>query len=516
MRQFEYNLLSNNWIPVVKLDGTPYLVSLRDVLVDAVQYRNLSASLPHANAALLRLLLAVLFRVFGPIDRERWAQIYRDGSFDAQSLDAYFARWQTRFDLFDPEYPFFQYRHPQVSEKPAQALLQMIGGGDTFTLFDHVMDEVSFVLTPAQASLLLLTTQSFALAGLCHPQLKLVYTDAACSRAAVFVVEGKNLFQTLMFNLVGYRSGVTPYPGRRGTADRPVWEADDPYQPERFTPLGYVDYLTWPNRRIRLIPEQQNGQTVIARITSAPGLVLAAEVHNAMYHYRIVKGAKEGQNTLKMLRFTEGRALWRDSYALLNMGDEVEPPLAINWMRELVSEGILSNQRLQMAAYGMSTEPGKAKVNFYRSERFELEDSLLCNQELVNVLGTALDQAESLRRELWSSTSRLAKAVLSFNIDQPEGHQPDPKDAQNLLEHWNTEGLYWSRLEAPFHVFMNRLPVDPAAALDDWQKELRQSALTAFRKTANSLGTGQKALKAVASTQGWIFMGIRRVLDPQK
>lgn len=509
-----FNLLSEPWIPVVMSSGVPRLVSIRDALLDAPAYRHVSASLPHANAAILRLLLAVLHRNFGPDSPAAWKTLYSRGQFDAAVLEPYFERWQARFDLFSAEHPFYQRRHPLVKENPAQALLQMIGGGDTFSLFDHVMDDTPFTLSPPDAALLLITAQAFGLAGLCHPQLKLVYTDAPCSRAIVFFVEGKTLFETLMFNLVGYNR-AEPIQWSGAQPDRPAWEADDPYLPERTRPLGYLDYLTWPNRKIMLIPAEENGQTRVKRMTSAPGLVLAADFRNPMHHYRI-EPERAGEQAFKVLRFSEGRALWRDSSALLDVHSQaVEPPRALGWIGELVGEGILPRRRLQLAAYGMCTEPGKAKVHFYRGESFEFDDELLQNRDLLRTLNEAISHAEDLRRKLWSVLSKLAEQVIAFTADHEDGRNPDPKDVQNLVRHWNAEGLYWNRLEVPFFRFLNRLPEDSEAALQEWHAALRSAAASAYRETAEGLGESQKALKAAAKTQGFLAHRIQKVLGPR-
>ncbi len=508
----EFNLIQEPWIPLVTLDGAPRQVSLREALVNAPAYRRVSANLPHSTAALLRLLLAVLHRNFGPPSTDAWEALWQRGAFDAAVLERYFERWEARFDLFTGDHPFFQNRHPLVKEKPAQVLLQMIGGGDTYTLFDHVMDDDDFTLTPADAAVLLVTAQSFSLAGLAHPQLKLVYTDAPCSRAIVFFVEGKNLFETLMFNLVRYNA-AEPITWSKKAQDLPAWEVGDPYLPERTTPLGYLDFLTWQNRRITLIPGERDGRTVVERITTAPGLVIDANVRNPMYHYRIDNGKKANEQTVKMLRFSEGRALWRDSYTLLNLkSDAVDPPRALSWMGELVNDGVLPPRRVQLSAYGMCTEPGKAKVNFYRGEGFEIDDQLLRDPTLVATLGTALERAENLRRELWSTMTRLAERMISFDSDQENGRKPDSKDVQNLVQHWNAEGLYWNRLEVSFYRFLDRLPRDPDGALLSWNEDLRFAVNAAYLQTVNGLGESQKAYKAAAGTRGWLSYGIKRIL----
>lgn len=506
-----FNLISEAWIPVVDLQGHAQNVSLTEVLKNATQYRNLSAKFPHTNAALMRLLLAVLHRVFGPKDSTVWQALWQKSQFDAGQLAAYLESPPIRagFDLFSPERPFFQHRHPLATPKPIQDLLQIIGGGDTFSLFDHCMDDTQYVLQPAEAALMLLTAQSFGLAGICHPKHKLYYTDAPCSRAIVFFVEGQNLFETLMFNLVAYNR-ATPIPWA-AAGDALVWEVQDPYVPARTHPNGYLDFLTWPNRKIMLIPQEVDGRTVVSQLTTAPGLVLDAEFHNPMYHYRLSE--EKGNLVAKFLRFSEDKALWRDSYSLLTPSKNVvEPPRVVDWARELVNEGILPQRRLRVAAYGMCTEPGKQKVNFYRGDSFEMDNRLLQDNNLVSTLETGLAHAEALRSELWKSLYQLAAYVISFDNDKEESFKPDPKDIKNLVEHWDAEGMYWSKLEYTFHSFLDQLPDNPQQALDTWHMHLRRSALDAFQQAVDGLGGSYKALKAGAKTRGILTSGIKKVL----
>ncbi len=209
---FSFNLIDQAWIPVVDLDGNLHIVSIRELLINAHQYRQIGAGLPHTNAALYRLLLAILHRIFGPEDTDAWAELWAKEQFEPGLLDTYLQRWYSRFDLFAADRPFFQRQNPNVKIKPANALLFLVAGGNAETLFDHNIDDRPVKLTPAQAALALVTAQSFNLAGLCYPQLKLEYTDAPCARAAVFFLQGKNLFKSLMLNLVEYtRASPSPW-----------------------------------------------------------------------------------------------------------------------------------------------------------------------------------------------------------------------------------------------------------------------------------------------------------------
>lgn len=505
---FSYNLIDEPWISVLDLNGIVQLRSIREALTQSQQHRQLAASLPQTNAALFRVLLAILFRVFGPIDTTLWKKIWQQQSFDEAKLSAYLQNWHQRFDLFDSEHPFFQRQNPDVEIEPANILLFNTGGGNPETLFDHSIDNVPMHLTPAQAALALVTVQSFSLAGLRHPQLKLVYTDAPCSRAAVILIQGKNLFESLMLNLVEYNR-MTPMPWRG--QDLPAWEMDDPFEDRRL-PNGYVDYLTWQNRRVMLFPEQTGNQVMITRVSTAPGLVLSAERRNPMHHYRIDEDASAKQSPYKVLRFTEGRALWRDSAALFpSLKEKSERPVSIIWAEKLIAYRILPKRKLTLSAYGMSTDPGKSKVFFYRGDQFDFSDELLDHPELVNFLNQALERAEQVRRLLWAALNSMAGLLLAPNSDQNNTHKAD--QTKQLLAHWNAEGRYWQALELPFYQFLDDLPEQPELAYERWIQTLRTTARKAFDETAEAAGTNATTLKAAAIAKITLLSGLRKELD---
>ena len=97
MKEIEFNLLDEPWIRVRLQDNTVQEVSLTEALVSAQDYVDLAGEMPTQNAAVLRLLLAVLFTVFSRVDAkgkpqplvqsddalERWSQLWQLGHFPA-------------------------------------------------------------------------------------------------------------------------------------------------------------------------------------------------------------------------------------------------------------------------------------------------------------------------------------------------------------------------------------------------------------------------------------------------
>jgi len=493
-----YDLLTSPWVPCIEGDGKPVELGLREALARAHELRALHGESPLVTAAIVRLLLAILHRVYGPADPDEWADLWEVGRWDARQLGGYLDRWQHRFDLFHPERPFYQAADARVKVKSVASLIHEVASGNNATLFDHHTDQRGAVLTPAEAARMLVTAQAFGLAGLSG--LKQTYTDAPCASGIVFVVQGRNLFETMALNMLMYPDGlVMPW----DPCDRPSWEMDDPFVPDRSYPFGYLDYLTWHNRRVLYVPEQEEGRTVVRQMTMAPALRLDASVLNPMWHYRI--DDKRGPIPLP---FVEGRALWRNSAALFRVrGVKQRPPRTFAWLAELVSEGYLEREQTRRyRALGMSKK--QAKVNFYRTERWPLPLRYLQEPDLVESLQEALTMAEDTSRQLWGTARTLATLLLSPEEDR----RPLPQDLGALTGSWGTERHYWSRLELPFHQALEDLPGAKAETLADWQTTLRRTAWRAFDRVAEGLGHAPYTLKALVRAREQLAAGLAKAL----
>lgn len=120
MQEIEFNLLTEPWVRVRLPDNAVQEVSLTDALVHAQEYMDLAGEMPTQDAAMLRLLLAVLFTVFSRVNEvgepledeeaalERWGALWELKHFPEQPIRDYLEQWKDRFWLFHPERPFWQ------------------------------------------------------------------------------------------------------------------------------------------------------------------------------------------------------------------------------------------------------------------------------------------------------------------------------------------------------------------------------------------------------------------------
>src|ERR1039458_7545526 len=105
---YSFNLLERPWIPCLTRQEIVIPLSLRETLARAHELLNITHESPLVGVSVMRLLLAVLHRVYGPRNAASWAILWRSPSFDMAALDGYFDQWRGRFDLFDAERPFYQ------------------------------------------------------------------------------------------------------------------------------------------------------------------------------------------------------------------------------------------------------------------------------------------------------------------------------------------------------------------------------------------------------------------------
>ncbi|MBC7236478.1 MAG: type I-E CRISPR-associated protein Cse1/CasA, partial [Chloroflexi bacterium] len=323
-----------------------------------------------------------------------------------------------------------------------------------------------------------------------------------------------NLFEDLALNLVRYPTRDDWCPHTEGV-DRPCWEMDNPFFPERSLPLGYLDYLTWQSRRILLLPKDTDAGPMIYAAKIAPGLRMSDEMRNpAMQHKGL---AKKGWKS--WMAFEEDRALWRDSAPLFRLPQEsLEtqdscPPIIMEWLAMLVDHvpELERHQIRRLAGLGMAGDLNQYRVHFYRREELPLPLSLLRNRDLVTHLETALAEAEGAGKQLWGAASTLATELL-FHKHEEQLSKPERDERDALLRSWAAERRYWAALEVPFTELLEALPGDAQAARRAWASTVQTAAWGALEAVIAGLGEGPSALKAAVLARGQLGGGLRKVL----
>jgi CRISPR system Cascade subunit CasA len=390
----EFDLYAQPWIPVVR-DGREVLASLRTCVTESHLIDALSTTDGPTFAGSLRLLMALVMDAYGqPTDDSDWAGRREHGHFDADVLDAYIATvGPSRFDLFDPEFPFMQSASTPHEGKSIAELLPHVATGNRTPIWTPDTDANPRALTFPEAAQTLAAAQVVAVptpgrAAGDDPNESWAGVSFA-GRAGIIgfcCPVGENLFETLMLNLPsGPHQVLDP-------VDLPVWRRDNiaHSRRKRFAD-GMVDILTWTPRRVRLIADGDTVSRVCFRGGDAlPKLDLDHEPHTALRLSDGKAGAPPAGQWYprKHLPHTIG---WRGIPQLLALGErrvDSQPPIVLTALGDRL-EDLPPNYRVtivsMLVTYGnmsaviddISTDMYPLPVRAFGEAEIDVRDTLV-------------------------------------------------------------------------------------------------------------------------------------------
>lgn len=370
-----FDLTSRPWIPVLRRDGTPDELSLREVFALAGSLRRIVGDVPTQEFALLRLLLAVAHDALdGPRDTEDWAELWADDDCFVP-IPAYFDTHLGRFDLLHPRTPFFQVADLRTARDEVFSLNRIVAdvpnGEPFFTSRMPAVDRLGF----AEAARWVVHAHAYDTSGIKTGTVD----DARAKNGKVYplgvgwagtlggvFVEGDTLRETLLLNLVAAdTTGV-----RIDGDDRPAWRREPcgPTAAANRHPSGVRDLYTWQTRRLRLHFDEDGVHGVVLGYGDP---LTAHNLHTrepmAAWRRSKAQEKKRGEALVYLPREHDpSRAVWRGLASLIaerevaGQGAEaasVLRPGILEWVARLVTEGelprgFLIRTRVVGAVYG--------------------------------------------------------------------------------------------------------------------------------------------------------------------
>lgn len=477
MADVSFNLIDEAWIPCIMITGERMSLGLKDVLCRSHHIEGFDLQNPLEEAALYRLLLALVHRVVdGPKNTGEWKDLYAADAFDQTKVAAYLGKWHHRFDLFSTEAPFFQTAGLQVRDKdklPRPLLITELqpakSNGNNKMLFDHSRDDQITPLSAADAAIAILVAQGYLFSGTNrkttnHFGYQGNFSNGSMVSGLICLLQGDNLYKTLMLNLlVTTESKPLPATGQ----DAPVWERDEREGTDSRPPRGYLDYLTCKNRHILLIPEVDGEEEIkVSKIHMAQGESFQI-VRDPFGIYK-----KNKNDELIPIQLDTARALWRDSAALFTFSpDADERPKAFRQAGNALARRFVSMpDRHRCIVYGLANK--KANPLAWRKEIFHIPTELLSEKEVVERLRFGIRLVEESGEIVAYAARNYVQNCL------PENSRGS--DLQAAVHASGVMALFWSRAEFPYREFMREVDRGDEA-LTLLKQKIKRCARTAFR-----------------------------------
>ncbi len=164
-----FNLIDEPWLVVKDLKGAVRHISIKEAFRDAQNIHGLAGELPSQNFAVLRILLAILYRVFDKEEHENavadWRDLWEQTSLPISPIEKYLEKWHHRFFLFDREYPWFQVGNLESvkgDKKPVNLLIPDCPSDDNLFTMRRNYKSIS----PAEAARWLIHCQAYDISGI--------------------------------------------------------------------------------------------------------------------------------------------------------------------------------------------------------------------------------------------------------------------------------------------------------------------------------------------------------------
>lgn len=499
MKQIEYNLLEERWVRVRGQDYTVQEVSLPDALLHAHEYRDLAGELPTQDAAMLRLLLAVLHTVFSRVDENgtpapfeetddaltRWEELYRLGHFPEAPIRAYLEQWRDRFWLFHPERPFWQV--PTLSNGIAFDGKKLNGeraeSGNKTPLFQNISKTECAVLTYAQAARWLIYQNGYDERG-GRPKAgnKPRHGVGWLGQIGFVAVKGKNLYETLLRNMA--------FPTEQDALQEkqiPCWErecAKTEQSVEIVMPKNQAELLTLQSRRI-----------LLKRSETVPG-VIGYEVlggdywdgENAFGEQMTLwrRTSKENEKvTYEPQQHEMGKQLWRELPSMLE--PEGRKPGVLIWNQKLQSLRILSEkEQIVISMVGIRYDDQGASVKDVYTDQLEMQLATLndLGRKWTVRINREVQRCEETAKNIGTLCMEL-KLAGGLDYNRVKGF----KDKQKVTE--EARAQFYFAVDQPFRLWLQS--IDPETdkldeKVDEWQEKARKLAAELGRQMVERAG----------------------------
>ena len=532
MKNPEYNLLNEPWIPVRLVDGTITDVGLLELLRRTTDIADLACELPTQSIAIQRLILAIAYRVATPRDARDWARQWDDGAPTEQMIE-YLERWRDRFYLFGGRFPFMQVADLRTAKDAVSGLEKLIAdvpNGEQFFTTRH--GRALACIPASEAARWLVHAQAYDPSGIRSgavgdSQVKggkgYPIGPAWCGHLGLVWLKGQDLDETLVLNLIP--ASTAALRGVDSSTEWGVcsWEASEPESSVRGdyslldpagTPkeLSIPRLLTWHSRRIRLVGDSSG----VTGVVLAQGDKLAPQEMRlyepqSLWRYSTPQSKKFKTDVYMPRKFEAGRALWRNLPGTLPTVITVQgvdkqpkreflPSATLSFHYQLDNASIQTSypKVMRIQAVGVTYGPQESTFEDIYSDELTLSVAVMRveREDLSAEIDRQVRLTEEVARDVGTLAANLARAAGESGDGAGDGARDRAKE------------LFFSAVDNDFRSWLTQ--VDGHESGRDigrrWECTLRQHATDI--QTELVRGASSSAIIGRDTGRGYMNVGI--------
>lgn len=526
-----YNLLEEKWISViVDKKGTSKEVSLIEVFEKSHKYLGLAGDSKTQDFAVLRVLLSVLHTVFSRFDSngdpypqvklddsflqiniieeeedqseyseelfETWENLWKKGGFP-KIISDYLIKWKDHFYLFDEKYPFYQVLMEDISGKNISTksgkpgkiygknLNRLISESENKTaLFapKYSKNKSKDKMTYSEIVRWLITFQGYT--GLSD---KTTFTRDKYKKSKGWIfdlggiyLEGNNLFETLMLNLILDREDIDD---GENNLQKPCWEyrgienidkAFNGLNPDNLSEL----YTNW-SRAVNIDTDFSEDEAFFLHAVKMPDLDHKSYFLEPMTIWRF-NNQGENKDYYTPRKHSPNQALWRSFGLLVTDSPEdtekrYKKPGIMIWLEKI--KDIIGNYNISVNSVSMDDD--KNATSWRPTD--QIYDSLNTNQFVL----TDID------KNSWTPTITGVvdqnKRIISFRYKNFLSDIATIRnDKSGSFINKNLEKMYFL-VDRPFRDWLETIKFDDDKdeKVFEWRNTLKNLALKEAKEILN-------------------------------
>ena len=532
MKNPEYNLLDEPWIPVRLVDGTITDVGLLELLRRTTDIADLACELPTQSIAIQRLILAIAYRVATPRDARDWARQWDDGAPTEQMIE-YLERWRDRFYLFGGRFPFMQVADLRTAKDAVSGLEKLIAdvpNGEQFFTTRH--GRALACIPPSEAARWLVHAQAYDPSGIRSgavgdSQVKggkgYPIGPAWCGHLGLVWLKGQDLDETLVLNLIPASTAALRGVDSSTEWGACSWEVSEPEISVRGdyslldpagTPreLSIPRLLTWHSRRIRLVGDSSG----VTGVVLAQGDKLAPQEMRlyepqSLWRYSTPQSKKFKTDVYMPRKFEAGRALWRNLPGTLptvitvqgvdkQPKQEFLPSATLSFHYQLDNASIQTSypKVMRIQAVGVTYGPQESTFEDVYSDELTLSVAVMRveREDLSAEIDRQVRLTEDVARDVGTLAANLARAAGESGDGAGDGARDRAKE------------LFFSAVDNDFRAWLTQ--VDGLESARDvgrrWEHTLRQHAMDI--QTELVRGASSSAIIGRKVGNGYMSVGV--------
>jgi len=386
-----YSLLTQPWIPV-RQAGQVRFVGLLELFASWDTWHDVHAVNPPRQIALYRFLIAIVHAALrGPATPHEYQALWADRQL-ADRICAYLQRWATRLDLLHPQHPFLQdVSMTHIGQTPiGKAVYQ-----DANTPIIWFKPNDTPWLTLPDATQELLRMQSLELGG--RKSDAVTPGPGRWMQGRHVFPTGASLRETLLLNLTRYEATE---------ADQPVWEQDNPYGTGERHPKGYLDWLTYCERRILLTVAGDK----VTHLRLASGWKLPTGSGSFYDHHQAFRFLLK-EKVWAPLLLNPKQQLWEDSEAILHtVKDANKRPRIFDWLSD--NRKLKNPQPVRVLGFAHAGGNQAAKPVHWVDDVLAIPASILEDADVWEWVKGAITLAKNFGNVFTGETLRYAPSPL--------------------------------------------------------------------------------------------------------